>query len=85
MNKFAKVEVNGTHTRGMLVVDKDNILEKPANITLITDLNVSAYENYILWAAGGESPSHINENRSHSKRSRSSFGSKNHFRVMAKY
>lgn len=85
MNKFAKVEVNGTHTRGMLVVDKDNILEKPANITLITDLNVSAYENYLLWAAGGEPPSHIDDNENQRKISRPTYGQRNRFRMTARY
>lgn len=49
---YARVEVNGSHTRGMLAVDKGEILGKPHNIKLVTNLDVSTYETYLKWAAG---------------------------------
>ncbi|CAL8109770.1 unnamed protein product [Orchesella dallaii] len=53
---FARVEVDGTLTRGMLVVDKARIVEDPPNVQLITRLNVPAFETLLLWAAGGPPP-----------------------------
>jgi len=53
---YARVEVAGTHTRGMLAVDKANTLGQPPNVNLITNVNVEAYESYLIWAAGGPIP-----------------------------
>lgn len=38
---FATVEIHGKYTRGMMVVDWGNILEKPQNITLVNAVNTS--------------------------------------------
>ncbi|ODM89447.1 hypothetical protein Ocin01_17233 [Orchesella cincta] len=52
-DQFAGVEVNGTLTRGMLVVDKARQTGNPPNIQLITKVNVTEYEGLLIWAAGG--------------------------------
>lgn len=51
--QYCTVELQGMHTRGMMVVDRNGFLEKPPNCTLITDVDLPLYEKMLVWAAGG--------------------------------
>jgi len=48
------VELQGTHTRGMMVVDKNFVRQKPANVILITEVQLKEYEKILMEAMGGQ-------------------------------
>ncbi|ODM95321.1 hypothetical protein Ocin01_11344 [Orchesella cincta] len=47
------VELQGAHTRGMMVVDKNFVRQKPANVILISEVQLEDYENMLMAAMGG--------------------------------
>jgi len=47
------IELQGVHTRGMMVVDRDYRLHTPPNVIVISQVDVELYEKMLVWAAGG--------------------------------
>jgi len=54
-NFHCSVELHGNHTRGLMVVDRNFLMQKPANVILIEEVNISLYQKMLIWAAGGPS------------------------------
>ena len=52
-NYHCTVELGGNHARGMAVVDKGFIQQKPANCTFVEEVDKALYEKMLIWAAGG--------------------------------
>jgi inosine-uridine nucleoside N-ribohydrolase len=53
-NFHCTVELSGELTRGMMVVDKTFLKQKPSNATLILEIDESVFESMLVWAAGGQ-------------------------------
>lgn len=43
-NVYATVETKGQYTKGQVVVDWNGQLEKPANVTIVTEMDQTLYE-----------------------------------------
>jgi inosine-uridine nucleoside N-ribohydrolase len=50
---YCTVELNGSLTRGMMVVDKGKVVNKPPNAAVITEIDRDLYESMLLAAVGG--------------------------------
>lgn len=50
------LELGGTRTRGMMVLDRNPNSEKPKNVKVIMQIDKSLYESMLVWAAGGPRP-----------------------------
>ncbi|CAL8139587.1 unnamed protein product [Orchesella dallaii] len=55
------VELHGDHTRGMMIVDKNFIRQKPANVILITEVQLEDYEKLLMTALGHQRH-HVHDN-----------------------
>ncbi|CAG7837633.1 unnamed protein product [Allacma fusca] len=51
-NYHCTVEVSGKYARGMMVVDRAFIEDKPSNCTIVEGVDLPLYER-LIWAAGG--------------------------------
>lgn len=51
---FATIELNGSHTRGQLVLDHDNRLKRKNNVIIMTAVDKELYRRYLCMAFGGE-------------------------------
>jgi len=47
---YCTVELNGTYTRGMMVVDRKGHLKKEANVNIVSEVDLDEYRNMCLKA-----------------------------------
>ncbi len=57
------IELQGKHTRGMTIVDKHFVNQKPPNAVLITEVDREMYEKILMRAVGHDSNYSIQENQ----------------------
>jgi len=57
VQEHCDVELLGSLTRGMMVVDRDLTSTRPKNVNVIKELNQAMYETMMVWACGGPPPS----------------------------
>jgi len=53
LNRHCTVELSGSLTRGLMVVDKMGILRQPNNVTLIKELDEELCKRMMIWGLGG--------------------------------
>lgn len=54
------IELQGKHTRGMTIVDKHFVNQKPPNAVLITEVDRKMYEEMLMRAVGHGHDSNYN-------------------------
>jgi inosine-uridine nucleoside N-ribohydrolase len=59
------IELQGTATRGMMVVDRHFLQQRQSNATLITELDQNLYESMLVWTAGGPNYKSLNSFEMH--------------------
>ncbi len=53
-NYHCTVELQGHHTRGLMVVDYPTLLNKPNNVTIVTEIDQDLLRKLLIWGAGGQ-------------------------------
>ncbi|XP_068217264.1 nucleoside hydrolase-like [Palaemon carinicauda] len=51
---YATVELQGSITRGQMVIDHIDIMKKPSNLIVLTEVNIPLYQRYLRQAFGGK-------------------------------
>jgi hypothetical protein len=51
---FARIELNGAHTRGQTVLDHPRITGEKDNIVAVMKIDFYEYENMLLWGLYGK-------------------------------
>lgn len=51
---FATIELNGSYTRGQMVIDHDNKLKRNSNVLIMTAVDKELYRRYLRMAFGAE-------------------------------
>ncbi len=50
---FCRIELNGFHTRGQMILDHPRITGEPNNVIAVTKIEMTEYENMLLWGLYG--------------------------------
>jgi inosine-uridine nucleoside N-ribohydrolase len=53
-NYHCTVELQGEHSRGMMIVNRSFHRQKASSVTIISEVDQPLYERMLIWAAGGE-------------------------------
>lgn len=56
VDQHCDVELNGSLTRGMMVLDRNPSSGKRKNVKVIMEVDLALYEAMLIWAAGGPRP-----------------------------
>lgn len=51
---FCRIELNGFHTRGQMVLDHPRLANEPDNVLAVTKIDLAEYESMLLWGIYGK-------------------------------